>query len=123
MRSVKRKDAPPRPHRITRATRGLNIRGRAVSTRPIDRRFGVQADQKIKGAGAQLCIIGQVLMENRIGLMAKPTVTQANCKAEMDAALEMDRAVPGSRRVTFGSDKNCAVHKLVDTLRNLKVTP
>ena len=62
--------------------------------------------KKSKGAGAQLCDMGNVPMENRHGLVVKPTVTQANGKAERDAALNIVQAMPRNRRVTLGGDKN-----------------
>ena len=61
----------------------------------------------------------RLLMEQ----LDKPTVTQANGKAEKNAALDMVQAIPGSRSITLGGDKNYDVHNFVDTLRNLNVTP
>ena len=72
---------------------------------------------------ARLCYMGHVLMENRNGLVVKPTVTQASGTAERKAALDMVQAIPGSRRATVGGDKNYGVRNFVYTLRNLNLTP
>ena len=79
--------------------------------------------KKSKGAPAQLCYLGHVLMENRHGLIIKPRVTQASGTAERDAALELVQSIPGNRRVTLGGDKNYDVRDHVDSLRNLNITP
>ncbi len=62
-----------------------------------------------KGAGqpSMLCFIGHVLTENRNGLCVDAQLTQANGRAEREAALEMARrsTKPEDRRVTLGADK------------------
>jgi transposase len=62
-----------------------------------------------KGGGkpSQLCYIGHVLMENRNGLCTDALVSQANGRAEPEAALAMvRRSIDASRRrVTLGADK------------------
>ena len=79
--------------------------------------------KKSRGAPAELCYLGHVLMENRNGLVIEPSVTQAGGTVERDAALRMVEAIPGSRRVTLGGGKNYDTRGHVDALRNLNVTP
>ena len=79
--------------------------------------------KKSKGAPAQLCYLGHVLMENRHGLIIKPRVTQASGTAEPEAALKLVEAIPGSRRATLGGDKKYDTRAFVDSLRNLNITP
>jgi transposase len=124
-KSFKRKDAPPDPPPDDPGNPSIDFHGESrtnethqSTTDPECRLF-----KKSKGAGAHLCYMGHVLMENRNGLVVKPTVTQANGRAERDAALDMIQAIPGNRRVTLGGDKNYDVHNFVHTLRNLNVTP
>ena len=50
-------------------------------------------------------------------------LTQATGTAEREAAVEMISEVPSNRRITLGGDKNYDVHKFVNTLRSLNVTP
>ena len=79
--------------------------------------------KKSKGAAAQLCYLGHVLMENRHGIIVKPKVTQANGTAEPEAALELVEAIPGTRRATLGCDKKYDTRAFVDSLRSLNITP
>lgn len=79
--------------------------------------------KKSRGAAAQLCYLGHVLMENRHGLVIRPTVTIASGTAECDAALDMVEAIPGSHRITLGCDKNYDTRAFVKSLRMMKVTP
>ena len=53
----------------------------------------------------------------------EPSITQASGTAERDAALRRVQAIPGSRRVTLGGDKNYDTRDHVDALRSLNVTP
>ena len=61
----------------------------------------------LSGAGlaALPCFMGHVLMDNRSGLAVNTRLTQANGKAECQAALDMLAALPGTRRKTGGADK------------------
>jgi len=79
--------------------------------------------KKSKGAPAQLCYLGHVLMENRHGLIIKPRVTLASGTAEPEAALKLVEAIPGSRRATLGGDKKYDTRDFVDSVRSLNITP
>ncbi len=79
--------------------------------------------KKSKGEPALQSNMGHVLMENRKGLVVKPTFTQAGGTAERDASLEMVQVIPGNRRVTLGGDKNYDTRYHVAPLRSLNVTP
>ena len=80
-----------------------------------------------KGAGkeARLCYQGQVLMENRNGLVTQTRLTPATGTAEREAALEMARQIADrdGRRVTLGGDKAYDTRDFVAELRELQVTP
>jgi transposase len=62
--------------------------------------------RKSKGSEAKLGYLGPVLMENRHGLWVQTFLTEANGKAERDAAMLMAEAIPREKRVTLGGDKN-----------------
>lgn len=79
--------------------------------------------KKSEGAGAQLCYMGHVLMENRNGLAVGARITLAGGTAEREACLGLLEDLGGDRRITLGGDKNYDVRDLVDTLRGLNVTP
>jgi transposase len=77
-----------------------------------------------KGAGkeAKLSYAGHVLMENRNGIAVKGQVTQADGRAEPQAAIAMVEQIPGHRRVTLGADKGYDTKEFVQELRDRQVT-
>ena len=64
-------------------------------------------------------------MENRNGLIAAAMTTQADGRAERDAALLMLHELTRKRsgRITTGADKAYDTRDFVDTVRELGVTP
>jgi transposase len=78
-----------------------------------------------KGSGkeAKLSYSGNVLMENRNGLVVNAEVLQANGTAERDAALLAMEQIPGTQTVTVGGDKAYDTKDFVAESRNLNVTP
>src|SRR5713101_2959328 len=78
-----------------------------------------------KGAGkeAKLSYSGNLLVENRNGLIVDSRVWEATGTAERDAALEMLQEIPGSGRVTVGGDKGFDTADFVRECRNMWVTP
>ena len=78
-----------------------------------------------KGSGkeAKLSYNGNLLVENRNGLIITTELFQANGTAERDAALVMLEQLPGTNRVTVGADKAYDTKDFVAECRNLKVTP
>ncbi|MEL6372447.1 MAG: IS5 family transposase [Pseudomonadota bacterium] len=77
------------------------------------------------GREAKLCFMGHVLMENRSGLIVQATLTEANGRAEREAAIGMiERHSPGStRRLTLGADKGYDARPFAADLRAMNVTP
>jgi len=78
---------------------------------------------KSKKAEALPSFMGHVLMDNRSGLAVDTRLTQANGKAECQAALEMLGALPGTQRKTVGADKAFDTEDFVSGCRTLNVTP
>jgi transposase len=78
-----------------------------------------------KGTGkeAKLSYNGNVLMENRNGLVADVAVLPATGTAERDAALLMIESIPGDRPVTVGADKAYDTKDFVAESRQMNATP
>lgn len=79
--------------------------------------------RKGKGKEGKLSYNGNLLIENRNGLIVDAEVWEANGTAERDAALAMLEQIPGDRQVTVGGDKNYDTRDFVAECRNLHVTP
>lgn len=78
-----------------------------------------------KGSGkeAKLSYTGNLLVENRNGLIVTTELFQANGTAERDAGLVMLEQIRGDHRVTVGADKGYDTRDFVAECRTLKVTP
>ena len=78
-----------------------------------------------KGAGkeAKLSYTGNVLMDNRNGLVVDVETMQADGTAERDAAVVMIESIPGDDRVTIGVDKGYDTKGFVADARALNATP
>jgi transposase len=79
--------------------------------------------RKGNGKEAKLSYNGNLLVENRNGLIITTELFQANGTAERDAALVMLEQLPGNKRVTVGADKAYDTKDFVAECRNIKVTP
>ena len=79
--------------------------------------------RKGKGKEAKLSYHGNLLTENRNGLIVMTEVFQANGTAERDAALVMLEQIPGGGRVTVGGDKGYDTRDFVTECRHMNVTP
>jgi IS5 family transposase len=81
--------------------------------------------KKSYGKESKLAYLGHVLVENRNGLIVAATATQADGRAEREAALRMleERQKDGSRRITVGADKAYDAKDFVTAARALNVTP
>jgi transposase len=78
-----------------------------------------------KGSGkeAKLSYNGNLLTENRNGLILNTEVFPANGLAERAAAMAMLEQIPGDHRVTVGADKGYDTRDFIAECRHLKVTP
>jgi transposase len=78
-----------------------------------------------KGAGkeAKLSYSGNLLIENRNGLIVNAELLEANGRAERDAALLMLEQLPGDHRLTVGGDKGFDTAEFVAECRHMNVTP
>jgi hypothetical protein len=78
-----------------------------------------------KGSGkeAKLSYNGNLVVENRNGIIMDTETWEATGTAERDAALAMLERIPGTDRVTVGADKAYDTKGFVEECRNLNVTP
>ena len=79
--------------------------------------------RKSKGKEAKLSYNGNLLVENRNGMIVQSTVWEATGTAERLAALAMLEQVPGTGRVTVAGDKGFDTAEFVRECRNMHVTP
>ena len=85
--------------------------------------YSVRSERLLMGKEAKLSYNGNLLVENRNGLIVNTEVFEANGTAERDAALVMLEQIPGTKQVTVGGDKAYDTADFVAECRNLKVTP
>jgi transposase len=78
-----------------------------------------------KGSGkeAKLSYNGNLLVENRNGIIVDTETFVANGTAERDAALVMLERIEGTARVTLAADKGYDTNGFVAECRHMKVTP
>jgi transposase len=79
--------------------------------------------RKSGGHEAKLAYCGNVLIENRNGLVVDAELLQANGTAERDAALLMAERIEGSQRVTVAADKGYDTKEFVREIRGMNITP
>ena len=106
-KSFQRKDGktPPPPDDPGNPT--VNFHGEKRSNQTHESKTDPDAKLARKGAGkeAKLSYSGNLLVENRNGLIVNAEVFEANGTAERDAALVMLEQIPGTKPVTAGGDK------------------
>ena len=79
--------------------------------------------RKGRGKEARLAYQGNVLVENRNGLIVGAEVLIGDGAAETEGALRLLERVPGNHRVTVGADKLYDNESFVEGARALKATP
>jgi transposase len=79
--------------------------------------------RKGNGKEAKLSYNGNLMIENRHGLIVNTAVLLAAGTAEREAALSMLDQVPGSKRLTVAGDKGYDTRDFVAECRKLGVTP
>jgi hypothetical protein len=105
-KSFQRKDegTPPSPDDPGNPT--VNFHGEKRSNQTHESKTDPDAKLARKSAGkeAKLSYSGNLLVENRNGLIVSAEVFEANGTAERDAALIMLEQIPGTKPVTAGGD-------------------
>jgi transposase len=73
---------------------------------------------------SRMAYLGHVMMDNRHGIAIDTLLTEANGRAEREAALAMAAHLPGRhQRITLGADKGYDTLDFVNGLRQYAVTP
>jgi len=103
----------------------VDYRGEKRSNETHESKSDPEAQMARKGAGkeAKLSYSGNLLVENRNGLIVDSRVWEATGTAERYAALEMLQDIPGNGRVTVAGDKGFDTADFVRECRNMWVTP
>lgn len=103
----------------------VNFRGEKRLNETHESKTDPDALQARKGVGkeSKLSYSGNLLVENRNGLIIDAQVFQALGTAERDAALCMLEKLPGAAWVTVGGDKGFDTFGFVAECRNLRVVP
>lgn len=103
----------------------VNFRGEKRCNDTHESNTDPEAKLARKGPGkeAKLSYNGNLLIENRNGLIVDAEVWEANGTAERDAALAMLEQLPGNKQLTVGGDKNYDTADFVAECRHLQVTP
>ncbi|MBV9911092.1 MAG: IS5 family transposase, partial [Sinobacteraceae bacterium] len=117
------KDGPPPPSSGSRSNPEVDFKGQKRTRDTHQSKTDPDAElfRKSHNEGAIPCHMGHVLMENRNGLVVDTRVTQANGRAEREAALEMLAELAGETRKTLGADKNYDTEEFVRQCRELNV--
>jgi transposase len=103
----------------------VNFRGEKRSNETHESKTDSEALLARKGEGkeAKLSYSGNLLVENRNGLIVDAEVFQANGTAERDAALIMLEQIPGTNPLTVGGDKGFDTQGFVKECRHMRVAP
>ena len=103
----------------------VNFRGEQRSNETHESKTDPDARLARKSGGheSKLAYCGNVLIENRNGLVVDTELMQPSGTAERDAAMLMAVRIEGDGRVTVGADKAYDTKDFVGVMRDLNVTP
>jgi len=123
-KSFQPKDKKPSPP-DDRGNPTVNFHGERRSNETHESKTDPEAllARKSEGKESKLSYSGNLLVENRNGLIVDAEVFQANGTAERDAALIMLEQLSGTKPVTVGGDKGFDTFGFVAECRKLRVTP
>jgi transposase len=124
-KSFQRKDRPEPPPPDDPGNPTVNFHGeqRRNDTHESKTDPDARLARKSGGHESKLAYCGNVLMENRNGLVVDTELLQCNGTAERDAALLMAERIEGDGRVTVAGDKGYDTRDLVMQMRGMNVTP
>jgi transposase len=124
-KSFQRKDGktPPPPDDPGNPTVNFHGEKRSNQTHASKTDPDAKLARKSAGKEAKLSYSGNLLVENRNGLIVNAEVFEANGTAERDAALVMLEQIPDTKPVTVGGDKGYDTADFVAECRHLRVTP
>jgi transposase len=125
LKSFRRKQDGDEPPADDPGNPTVNFHGERRSNATHESRTDPDARLARKGNGkeSKLCFWGNVLMENRHGLVVDTELMEATGTAERHAALLMAERIEGDHRVTLAGDKGYDTRAFVAELRHMQVTP
>ncbi|HUM06520.1 MAG TPA: IS5 family transposase [Terriglobales bacterium] len=103
----------------------VDFRGEKRSNETHESRTDPEARLARKSGGqeSKLAYCGNVMIENRHGLVVDTELVQCRGTAEREAAIAMAGRAEGSHRITVGADKGYDTKDFVEQMRSLRVTP
>jgi len=124
-KSFQRKDRGEEPPADDPGNPTMNFHGekRSNDTHESTTDADARLARKSGGHEAKLAYCGNVLIENRNGLVVDTELLQCNGTAERDAAMLMAERLDGANRVTLGADKGYDTKEFVKEMRGINVTP
>jgi transposase len=123
-KSFQRKDQPtPPPDDPGNPTVNFHGEKRSNDTHESTTDPDARLARKSGGHEAKLAYCGNVMIENRNGLVVDTELLQCNGTAERDAAMLMAERVDGAERITVAADKGYDTKDFVSEMRGLNVTP
>jgi hypothetical protein len=124
-KSFQPKEGKPGPPPDDPGSPVMNFRGERRSNETHASKTDPEALLARKGEGkeSKLSYSGNLLVENRNGLIVNAMAWEANGTAERDAALVMLEQVPGDGPITLGGDKGFDTQGFGGECRHMNVTP
>ena len=124
LKSYQRKEGKQSPPE-DRGNPTVNFHGEKRSNQTHESKTDPEAKLARKGKGkeAKLSYSGNLLVENRNGLIVDALAWEANGTAERDTALLMLEQIPGDHSITVGGDKGFDTKDFVNECRHMRVTP
>src|SRR5271165_2579125 len=124
-KSFQPKDQPQQPPPDDPGNPTIDFRGEKRSNDTHESKTDPDARLARKSGGheSKLAYCGNLLMENRNGLVVDTELLQCNGTAERNAAMLMAERVEGSRRITLAADKGYDTKDFVQEMRGINVTP
>jgi hypothetical protein len=123
-KSFQRKDQPaPPPDDPGNPTVDFHGEKRSNDTHESTTDPDARLARKSGGHEAKLAYCGNVMIENRNGLVVDTELLQCNGTAERDAAMLMAERVEGAERITVAADKAYDTKDFVSEMRGMNVTP
>jgi hypothetical protein len=124
-KSFQRKDSGEAPPPDDPGNPTVNFHGETRSNETHQSKTDSDARLARKSGGheAKLAYTGNVLIENRNGLVVDTELLQSNGTAERDAAMLMVERIDGDQRVSLAADKGYDTRDFVKQMRHMNVTP
>ena len=123
-KSFQRKDRPaPPPDDPGNPTVNFHGEKRSNDTHESTTDPDARLARKSGGHEAKLAYCGNVMIENRNGLVVDTELLQCNGTAERDGAMMMAERVEGTERITVGADKAYDTKDFVSEMRGMNATP